>query len=103
MRSLRSHVVVPADPIVRCVRVGLALLACALAPSAFAVKLINKDGTNHNITIKCSTTTQTSIGGNVHRDVGAGPCTVTVQRTGSSATGNGADTLVIQNGMVTRK
>lgn len=67
--------------------------------SAFAsVKLVNKDSDNYDITIKCSSTTQTSIGSNVSRDIGNGPCEVTIKSSGVSETGADGETLVIQGG-----
>lgn len=62
--------------------------------------LTNRDSKAHDITIKCSTTTQTSIGANVTRSIGNGPCTVTVKSTNASATGSGNAKLVIKNGAV---
>ncbi len=62
--------------------------------------LTNRDGKSHDITIKCSTTTQTSIGSNVTRGIGKGPCTVTVKSTNASATASGNAKLVIKNGAV---
>lgn len=76
-----------------------ALLALLALPAG-AVKLHNKDSQSHDITIKCSSTAQTSIGANSIRDLGNGPCTVTVKSGNSSATGSGSDTLVIRNGSV---
>ncbi len=77
------------------------IFALGLAtPAAFAVKLTNKDSSSHDITIKCSTTTQTSLSGNTTRDIGNGPCTVTVKKTNSSATASGNSTLVIKDGKV---
>jgi len=75
----------------------LALSVCA-APAVAGVKLINKDSGSHDVTIKCSSTSQSSIGGNSTRDLGNGPCTVTVKKTGSSATGKG--NLVIKGGKI---
>ncbi|MBI1889435.1 MAG: hypothetical protein HYS18_02185 [Burkholderiales bacterium] len=66
--------------------------------SAFAgVKLVNKDSASHEVKIKCSSTAISSIGGNSTRDLGNGPCTVTVTKTGASATSSGG-TLTIKNG-----
>lgn len=70
-----------------------------IGASAFAgVKLVNQDSTSHDVKIKCSSTADSSIGGNSTRDLGNGPCTVTVKKTGSSATGSG--TLTIKNGKI---
>lgn len=84
-----------------CLRL-LPLLALAAMP-AHAVKLVNKDSASHDVTIKCSSTAQSSIGGSSTRDLGKGPCTVTVKKTGSSATASGDGTLVIEKGGVTAK
>lgn len=84
-------------------RCALVLVALLVPATAFAVKLVNKDGGSHDITIKCSTTTHTSIGANVTRDIGSGPCTVTVKRNSASGTGSGNDTLVIRNAAVSKK
>ena len=62
--------------------------------------LTNRDSKSHDITIKCSTTTQTSIASNVTRSIGNGPCTVTVKSTNASATGSGNAKMVIKNGAV---
>ncbi len=79
------------------------LVALTLPAAAHAVKLVNKDSETHEISIKCSTTTHTSIGGNVTRDIGNGPCTVTIKKTNASGSGSGNDTLEIRNGAVARK
>ena len=77
----------------------VALSALLVAgPSLAAVKLINKDGSAHNIKIKCSSTSTGSIKSNTTRDIGKGPCTVTVN--GSSATSADGGTLVIKGGKV---
>jgi hypothetical protein len=81
------------------VRFFLFILAVA-APAAFAVKLINRDSSSHDLMVKCSSTAETSIAGSSTRDLGSGPCTVTVKKTGSSATASGSQTLVIQNGSI---
>lgn len=83
-------------------------LACLMAVAgvpvaASAMKLVNKDSETHEVAIKCSTTTHTSIGGNVTRDIGNGPCTVTVKKSGASGGGSGNDTLEIKNGGVSKK
>ena len=59
-----------------------------------AVKVVNKDSNSHDLTIKCSVTTHGSVGASSTRDIGKGPCTVTVKKTGASATGNGSDELI---------
>jgi hypothetical protein len=68
---------------------------------AFGVKLINRDSTSDDLVVKFSSTAQTSIGGSSTRDLGDGPCTVTIKKTGSSATASGNQNLLIQNGSVT--
>ena len=75
------------------------LIGLAAMP-AYAVKLVNKDSQSHDLTVKCSSTAQTSIGGNSTRDLGKGPCTVTVKKSGASATASGDATLVIQKGSI---
>lgn len=67
------------------------------------VSLTNKDGKSHEITIKCSTTTHTSIGSNVTRGIGKGPCTVTLKSNNASGSGSGSDKLVIKNGSISRQ
>ena len=79
----------------------LVTMLAATASLAFAVKLINRDSTSHDLVVKCSSTAQTSIGGSSTRDLGNGPCTVTVKETGSSATASGSQNLMIQNGSIT--
>ena len=79
----------------------LVTILAATASLALAVKLINRDSTSHDLVVKCSSTAQTSIGGSSTRDLGNGPCTVTVKKTGASATASGSQNLMIQNGGVT--
>ncbi len=85
-------------------RLVLAALAGALlvSTSAFAVKLKNGDSATHEVMIKCSSTADTSVGGSSVRDIGSGPCTVTVKKSGSSATGSGSDTLTIKDGKISK-
>ncbi len=84
------------------IQVSMLLITCTLAgPSLAAVKLINKDGSAHNIKIQCSSTSTGSIQSNTTRDIGKGPCTVTVS--GSSAKGSDGDTLVIKGGKVAKQ
>ena len=73
------------------------------APPAHAVKLVNKDSVAHDVTIKCSSTAQSAIGGSSTRDLGKGPCTVTVKKSGASATASGDATLVIERGSISPK
>jgi len=75
-----------------------ALLVAALP--AHAVKLVNKDSSSHDLTVECSSTAHTSIGANSTRDLGKGPCTVTVKKSGASATASGETTLTIQKGSI---
>lgn len=81
-------------------RLALFVASLLAASPAYAVKLVNKDSTSHDITVKCSSTAQTSIGGSSTRDLGKGPCTVTVKKSGASATASGDATLVIQKGSI---
>ena len=67
------------------------------------VSLTNRDSKSHEITIKCSSTTHTSIGANVTRGIGKGPCTVTLKSNGASGSGSGSDKLVIKDGSVSRQ
>ncbi len=79
----------------------MVLFACLVAGSAFAdVTLTNKDASSHDITIKCGSgsTTQTSIGSNVTRGIGTGPCTVTVKDNGSTYSAQDGDKIVIKTG-----
>jgi hypothetical protein len=69
-----------------------------LSSAAWAVKLQNKDSKAHDITIKCNSTSTGSIQAGTIRDIGSGPCTVTIKSSGSSASASGGDTLVIKNG-----
>ncbi len=76
-------------------------ISILLSSTAYAdLTLTNRDSKSHDITIKCSTTTQTSIASNVTRSIGNGPCTVTVKSTNASATGSGNAKMVIKNGAV---
>ena len=79
----------------------LVTIFASTASLAFAVKLVNRDSTSHDLVVRCSSTSQTSIGGLSTRDLGNGPCTVTVKRTGSAATASGSQNLMIQNGTIT--
>lgn len=78
---------------------AVALLALA-APAALAVKLANRDSSSHDVIVKCSSTSHSSIGASSTRDLGNGPCTVTVKKSGSSATASGSQTLTIKDGKV---
>jgi hypothetical protein len=73
----------------------------AAGPAMAAVKLINKDAKAHDIKIQCQSTSTGSIQSNTTRDIGKGPCTVTVD--GSSAKGADGDTLVIKGGKVSKQ
>lgn len=81
------------SPIVMCT------LATAACP-ALAVKVVNRDTSSHDLTIKCSSTTQGSVGASSTRDIGKGPCTVTVKKSGSQASGSGNDQLIIRSGRI---
>ena len=77
--------------------------AMFFSTSAIAnVKLVNRDSKSHDILIKCSSSTDSSIGDSSTRDLGNGPCTVTIKKTGSSASGSGNDTLTIKDGKVSK-
>jgi hypothetical protein len=78
------------------------LLAMVIAgPALASVKLINKDAKAHDIKIHCSSTSTGSIQSNTSREIGKGPCTVTVGS--SSAKGADGDTLVIKGGAVSKQ
>lgn len=79
-----------------------ALLAVALP--AHAVTLINKDmAVVHRITVKCQSTQETTINPNETRDLGKGPCTVTVKNTGESFTASGNTYLEIRRGKIIQR
>jgi hypothetical protein len=82
--------------------IALPLIAAIASTPVFSAKLHNKDSTAHDITIKCSSTSTGSIQANTVRDLGSGPCTVTVKSTGSSASAGGKDMLVIKDGKIKR-
>jgi len=82
---------------------SVAILAFAWGPALAQVKLVNKDSNSHDLVVKCTSSADTSIGGSSTRDLGKGPCTVTVKKTSSSASGSGNDTLEIKDGKVARK
>ena len=84
-------------------RLALFVASLLAASPAYAVKLVNKDSLAHDITIKCSSTAQSAIGGSSTRDLGKGPCTVTVKKSGASATASGDATLVIERGSISPK
>lgn len=73
---------------------------CACGGAIADVSLINRDGKSHEITLKCSSTSHTSIGANSTRGLGKGPCTVTLKGSNASATGSGNQKIVIKNGAV---
>ncbi|MBL8358934.1 MAG: hypothetical protein JNN18_00470 [Rubrivivax sp.] len=77
------------------------IMMCTLATAAWpalAVKVVNRDTNSHDLTIKCSSTTQGFVGASSTRD--KGPCTVTVKKFGSQASGSGNDQLVIRSGRI---
>ena len=81
----------------RSILLAVASLAfCATA--AAQIKLVNKDSKAHDVQIKCSSTADSSIAGSSTRDIGKGPCTVTVKSTKSSATAKDKGELVIKDG-----
>lgn len=63
--------------------------------SAQAVKLINKSSQSENVIIKCSSVSHSSIGSHSSRDIGSGPCTVTLKSSGAKATASGSTNIVI--------
>ncbi|CAN5501945.1 hypothetical protein BH11PSE11_BH11PSE11_13780 [soil metagenome] len=74
-------------------------VALLSSTSAFAaVKVANRDSVSHNVTIKCSSSLNSNIAASSTRDVGKGPCTVIVLSTGSTATVNDNETLIIKDG-----
>lgn len=80
----------------------ISVFALAVAgPATAAVKLINKDAKAHDIKIQCASTSTGSIQSNVTREIGKGPCSVTVN--GSTAKGADGDTLVIKGGKVSKQ
>lgn len=80
-----------------------AAFALASTGSALAaVKVVNKDSSSHDLLVKCSSTADTSISGSSTRDIGNGPCTVSVKKTGSTATATGNETLTIQDGKISK-
>ena len=77
----------------------LAVAGLALCASASAqIKLVNKDSKAHDVLIKCSSSADSSIAGSSTRDIGKGPCTVTVKSTKSSRSASGKGELTIKNG-----
>lgn len=80
----------------------LAVAGFALCATASAgIKLVNKDPKSHDLTIKCANSTaQSSVGGNSTREIGKGPCTVTVKATGSSVTAAPDSELTIKDGKI---
>lgn len=78
--------------------VFLAILMAISLPVFAGVKLHNKDSESYDITVKCSSTVIRSISGSTVSDLGNGPCTVTLTKTGTSTTGQDGDTIVIANG-----
>lgn len=84
----------------RSAALGIIVAGALLSSPATAVKIINKDSTSHDIELKCSSTSHTSVGALSTRDVGSGPCTVTIKSTGSSGSASGTTNVVIRNGSV---
>lgn len=76
----------------------LTLSLTLISVSAQAVKLVNRDSQSHQVIIQCSSTSHSSIGASSTRDLGSGPCTVTLKSTGASAKASGSTNIVIQKG-----
>ena len=77
----------------------LAVAGLAICASASAqIKLVNKDSKAHDVLIKCSSSADSSIAGSSTRDIGKGPCTVTVKSTKSSKSAAGKGELTIKDG-----
>lgn len=81
----------------------LAASLTALALPALAVKVVNRDSNSHELLVKCSSTAHTSVGASSTMDIGKGPCTVTVKKSGASASGSGKDELVISKGGISKR
>ncbi|MCQ1549558.1 MAG: hypothetical protein NOF05_12225 [Candidatus Accumulibacter phosphatis] len=81
---------------------AIAGMLCVSQSALAAVKLVNRDSTSHDVLIKCSSTTDGSVGASSTRDLGNGPCTVTVKKTGSTATASGNDSLIIKDGKISK-
>lgn len=85
----------------RSIQCLLAVAGLALCASASAqIKLVNKDSKSHDVLIKCSSSADSSIAGSSTRDIGKGPCTVTVKATKSSASATGKGELTIKDGKI---
>lgn len=68
---------------------------------AFAgAKLHNKDSESYDIRVQCNggSTAVRSISGSTVADVGSGACTVTLTKSGTSATVSDGETLYIKDG-----
>lgn len=75
-------------------------LALLITSSAMAVKLINRDSSSYDIKIDCNgSRSQSSIGASSTRDLGSGPCTVTIVSSGATATASGSSDLMIEGGV----
>ncbi len=79
---------------------GLSLLAVVLAvSSASAVRLVNKDYSSYEVKITCNGSTRnTHIGAGSTADLGSGPCTVTLVKSGSTTNASGSQDIYIKNG-----
>ena len=85
----------------RSIQCLLAVAGLALCASASAqIKLVNKDSKSHDVFIKCSSSADSSIAGSSTRDIGKGPCTVTVKATKSNASATGKGELTIKDGKI---
>ena len=77
----------------------LSVLSLMMASSAMAVKLINRDSSSHDLKVDCNgSRSQTSVGASSTRDLGNGPCTVTIVSSGATATASGSSDLTIEGG-----
>ncbi len=76
----------------------LTLSLVLLSQAVQAIRLYNKDSESHQVIIKCSSTTHTEIGPNSSRDLGNGPCTVTVKSTGATISASGSTDIIIEKG-----
>ena len=76
----------------------MTLTFVCMAQAVQAIRLYNKDSESHKVIIKCSSTTHTEIGSNSSRDIGNGPCTVTLKDTGASISASGSTDIIIEKG-----
>lgn len=76
----------------------LTLVLVFFAQAVQAIHLYNKDSESHQVVIKCSSTTHTEIGPSASRDLGNGPCTVTLKSTGATISASGSTDMIIEKG-----